>query len=145
MSCIIKRYNLPLFEEYCRKNDIDGKEVDAEISGVQLKLIVASTPQSQMKGYSDSKASPSGDNGMLFIYNDDQPLSFWMKGVKFGLDIIFFDSTMQYIDHHTMEPGHEVEEKNLPKYQSKKPARFAVELPSGWCEKNMDSDCKLSF
>ena len=145
MSCIIKRYNLPLFEEYCRKNDIDGKEVDAEISGVPLKLMVASTPQSQMKGYSDSKASPSGDNGMLFIYNDDQPLSFWMKGVKFGLDIIFFDSMMQYIDHHTMEPGHQVEEKNLPKYQSKKPARFAVELPSGWCEKNMDSDCKLSF
>ena len=145
MSYIIKKYNLPLFEEYCRKNDIDGKEIEAEISGIPLKLVVASTSQSQMKGYSDSKASPSGDNGMLFIYDDDQPLSFWMKGVKFGLDIIFFDSAMQYIDHHTMEPGHEVEEKNLPKYQSSKPARFAVELPSGWCEKNMNSDCKLSF
>jgi uncharacterized membrane protein (UPF0127 family) len=145
MSSITKITTIPLFEEYCRKNDIDGKEIDAEISGIPLKLVVASTSQSQMKGYSDSKASPSGDNGMLFIYDDDQPLSFWMKGVKFGLDIIFFDNMMQYIDHHTMEPGHEVEEKNLPKYQSKKPARFAVELPSGWCEKNMNSDCKLSF
>ena len=145
MSQFVRNKRVLLFEEHCRKNDIDGKEVVAEISGVQLKLIVASTPQSQMKGYSNSKASPSGDNGMLFIYNDDQPLSFWMKGVKFGLDIIFFDSQMQYIDHHTMEPGHEVEERNLPKYQSKKPARFAVELPSGWCEKNMNSDCKLSF
>lgn len=145
MSSITKIISIPLFEEYCRKNDIDGKEIEAEISGVPLKLIVASTPQSQTKGYSDSKASPSGNNGMLFIYDDDQPLSFWMKGVKFGLDIIFFDSMLQYIDHHTMEPGHEVEERNLPKYQSKKPARFAVELPSGWCEKNMNSDCKLSF
>jgi uncharacterized membrane protein (UPF0127 family) len=95
MSSITKITTLPLFEEYCRKNDIDGKEIDAEISGIPLKLIVASTPQSQMKGYSDSKASPSGDNGMLFIYDDDQPLSFWMKGVKFGLDIIFFDNSMQ--------------------------------------------------
>ena len=145
MSQFVRNKRVLLFEEHCRKNDIDGKEVVAEISGVQLKLIVASTQQSQMKGYSNSKASPSGDNGMLFIYNDDQPLSFWMKGVKFGLDIIFFDSQMQYIDHHTMEPGHEVEERNLPKYQSKKPARFAVELPSGWCEKNMNSDCNLSF
>jgi uncharacterized membrane protein (UPF0127 family) len=145
MSQFTRNKRVLLFEEHCRKNDIDGKEIEAEISGILLKLIVASTPQSQMKGYSDSKASPSGDNGMLFIYDDDQPLSFWMKGVKFGLDIIFFDSTMQYIDHHTMEPGHEVEERNLPKYQSKKPARFAVELPSGWCEKNMNSDCKLSF
>jgi len=145
MSSITKSTNIPLFEEYCKKSAIDGKEIEAEISGIPLKLVVASTSQSQMKGYSDSKASPSGDNGMLFIYDDDQPLSFWMKGVKFGLDIIFFDNSMQYIDHHTMEPGHEVEEKNLPKYQSRKPARFAVELPSGWCEKNMDSDCKLSF
>ena len=145
MSQFIRNKRVLLFEEHCRKNDVDGKEIDADISGVQLKLIVASTHQSQIKGYSDSKASPSGDNGMLFIYDSDQPLSFWMKGVKFGLDIIFFDSEMQYIDHHTMEPGHEVEERNLPKYKSKKPARFAVELPSGWCEKNMNSDCKLSF
>jgi uncharacterized membrane protein (UPF0127 family) len=145
MSQLIKNYQVQLFEEYCRKMDIDGKEIDAELSGVRLKLTVASTPQSQMKGYSESKASPSGNNGMLFIYDDDQPLSFWMKGVKFGLDIIFFDSEMNYIDHHTMEPGHEVDENQLPKYQSKKPARFAVELPSGWCEKNMSPDCKLSF
>lgn len=145
MSQFTRNKRVLLFEEHCRKNDIDGKEIEAEISGVPLKLMVASTPQSQMKGYSDSKASPSGDNGILFIYDDDQPLSFWMKGVKFGLDIIFFDNMMQYIDHHTMEPGYEVEERNLPKYQSKKPARFAVELPSGWCEKNMDSNCKLSF
>jgi uncharacterized membrane protein (UPF0127 family) len=145
MSQFTRNRRVLLFEEHCRKNDIDGKEIEAEISGVRLKLIVASTPQSQMKGYGDSKASPSGDNGMLFIYDDDQPLSFWMKGVKFGLDIIFFDNSMQYIDHHTMEPGHEVEERNLPKYPSKKPARFAVERPSGWCEKNMNSDCKLSF
>ena len=145
MSHIIKNYPVKLFEAYCRKMDIDGKEIEAEISGVPLKLTVASTPKSQMKGYSDSKASPSGDNGMIFIYDDDQPMSFWMKGVKFGLDIIFFDSEMQYIDHHTMKPGHDLEEKNLPKYQSKKPARFAVELPSGWCEKNMTSDCKLSI
>ena len=65
--------------------------------------------------------------------------------VKFPLDIIFFDSSMEYIEHYTMEPGHEVEEKNLPKYKSTKPARFAVELPSGWCEKNMKPNCKLSF
>lgn len=145
MSQFIRHKSIPLFEEYCRKHDIDGKKIEAEISGVPLNLIVASTQKSQAEGYSGEKEEPSGNNGMLFIYDDDQPLSFWMKGVKFGLDIIFFDSAMQYIDHHTMRPGHDVEEKNLPKYQSRKPARFAVELPSGWCEKNMKSDCKLSF
>lgn len=145
MSQFIRIKKLPLFEEYCRKNDIDGKEIDAAISGVPLKLKVASTQSSQLKGYTGTKDSPHGNNGMLFIYDEDQPLSFWMKGVPFGLDIIFFDGQLQYIDHHTMEPGHEVDDSNLPKYHSKQPARFAVELPSTWCEKNMKPDCKLSF
>jgi uncharacterized membrane protein (UPF0127 family) len=145
MSQIILHTSLPLFEDYCRKCDIDGKEIEANISGIPLKLIVASTQRSQAEGYSGEKQEPSGNNGMLFIYDDDQPLSFWMKGVKFGLDIIFFDSDRKYIAHHCMKPGHDVDESNLPKYHSKEPARFAVELPSGWCEKNMKPDCKLSF
>ena len=145
MSQYINIITIPLFEEYCRKNDIDGKEIQATISGVPLKLRVASTQKSQAEGYSGEKEEPSGNSGMIFIYDDDQPLSFWMKGVKFGLDIIFFDSNMKYIAHHNMAPGKEVSDQNLPKYHSKEPARFAVELPSGWCQKNMKPDCKLNF
>jgi uncharacterized membrane protein (UPF0127 family) len=145
MSQVIKYMQIQLFESYCRKMDIDGKEIDARVSGISLKLKVASTQQSQLKGYSGAADGPSDNAGMLFIYDEDQPLSFWMKEVKFPLDIIFFDSFMQYIDHHTMDPGHDVDDDQLPQYHSKKPARFAVEVPAGWCEKNMDSDCKLSF
>lgn len=145
MSQVITYKLVQLFESYCRKMDIDGKEIEAAMSGVPLKLKVASTQQSQEKGYSGAEREPFENTGMLFIYDEDQPLSFWMKDVPFKLDIVFFDSNMQYIDHHTMDPGHEVEEKNLPQYHSKKPARFAVELPGGWCEKNMTPNCKLSF
>ena len=145
MSQAISNYRLPLFEEYCRKNDIDGKTINAMISNIPVKLKIACTPKSQGEGYSDILDEPSSNTGILFVYNDDQPLSFWMKKVKFPLDIIFFDSTLSYINHDTMLPGHEVEDSNLPKYHSKKPARFAAELPAGWCEKNMTPDCKLSF
>lgn len=145
MSHAIFHYSIPLFEEYCRKNDIDGKEIEATISDISLKLKVAATPQSQAKGYSDSLDAPHENSGILFVYSEDQPLSFWMKKVNFPLDIIFFDSNMEYINHETMDPSDEVDDDQIPKYQSHKPARFAVELPSGWCEKNMSPDCKLSF
>jgi uncharacterized membrane protein (UPF0127 family) len=145
MSQFIEKLPIILFESYCRKVDIDGKSINVTLSGVDLKLKVASTQESQSKGYMDADKSPLDNEGIIFVYDDDQPLSFWMKNVKFPLDIIFFDSSMEYIEHYTMEPGHEVEEKNLPKYKSTKPARFAVELPSGWCEKNMKPNCKLSF
>jgi uncharacterized membrane protein (UPF0127 family) len=136
---------LILFESYCKKMDIDGKEINANISGISLKLKVASTPATQAKGYMGSDKSPQDNEGILFIYDEPQPLSFWMKDVKFPLDIIFFDTQLNYINHATMDTTEEVDEFNIPKHISDKPARFAVELPCGWCEKNMTSDCKLSF
>lgn len=145
MSQVKPLRKFQVFEEYCRKNDIDGKTISAEISGIPLKLKVAATSMSQSNGYSNSLQEPSQNTGILFVYDEDQPLSFWMKQVKFPLDIIFFDSDLNYINHETMGPGHDVDDDDLPQYHSKKPARFAVELPSGWCEKNMTPDCKLSF
>ena len=134
-----------LFESYCRKFDVDGKEIEAVVSGVPVKLKVAATPQSQMKGYMQEEEQPSENQGMLFIYDEPMPLSFWMKQVKFPLDIIFFDSDMNYINHETMSTCEDLPEDQIPQYHSQAPARFAVELPAGWCEKNMTKDCKLSF
>lgn len=145
MGQVIKNKTIQLFEAYCRKMDIDGKEIEATVSGIPLTLKVAATPQSQAKGYMEIEDSPLDNMGMLFVYDEDQPLSFWMKNVKFPLDIIFFDSEMNYINHETMDSAHDADDHQVPQYHSKKPARFAVELPAGWCEKNMTSDCKLSF
>jgi uncharacterized membrane protein (UPF0127 family) len=137
--------SIPLFESYCKRSAIDGKEIIAKISGVPLKLMVASTPESQMKGYMNHETGPVGNRGLLFVYDQPQPLSFWMKNVHFPLDIIFFDDVMDYVGHETMDPAHDVEDEQIPQYRSKKPARFAVELEAGWCEKNMHPNCKLSF
>jgi uncharacterized membrane protein (UPF0127 family) len=145
MSQIIKNYSIPLFEEYSRKNTIDGNIISATISGIPLHLKVASTSMSQAKGYSDELNQPDKTSGILFIYDTDQPLSFWMKRVKFQLDIIFFDSNMNYINHETMDPIDDSDDSNIPTYHSNGPARFAVELQSGWCNKNMTPNCKLSF
>lgn len=128
-----------LFEEYCKQAQIDGKEISATISKIDLKLRVAATPMSQSQGYS-IYPEPADNEGILFVYSEDQPLSFWMKGVDFPLDIIFFDSECNYIHHETMQPG-----DLKMKYHSIKPARFAVELKSGWCMKNLTNNCKLIF
>ena len=145
MSQFVRRNSIPLFESYCKRNEIDGKEILARISGVPLKLMVASTPESQMKGYMNHETGPLGNRGIIFVYDQPQPLSFWMKNVKFPLDIIFFDDLMNYVGHETMDPAHEVDDERIPTYKSKRPARFAVELEAGWCEKNMHPNCKLSF
>ena len=68
------------------------------------------------------------DAGMLFLFPDDQPRTFWMRNTLIPLDIVFLDAdgTVQNIAHG--EPLVE-----LPGLHSLRPARFVLELNAGWC------------
>jgi uncharacterized membrane protein (UPF0127 family) len=69
-----------------------------------------------------------------------------MKDVIFDLDIIFFDSKLNYINHYTMKKMVSEHNSNIPKYVSKKPAMFAIEIKPEWCNQNgVDYSCKLKF
>lgn len=140
----ITNINIPLFEGFCRKNQIDGKKIVGSISGVPVKLKVAANEDTKAEGLMNS-GEPQDNEGMLFIYDIDEPIQFWMKNVKFPLDILFFDSNMNLINYKTMEPYRGESDENLPRYSSDRPARFAVELRSGWCKDNLKDNCKLKF
>ena len=84
---------IPLFEGYCYQDDIDGKEISAVISGTPVKLTVASTDTSKSEGYSN-KSEPEGNEGMMFVFDKEENLGFWMKDVDFPLDILFFNSNL---------------------------------------------------
>ena len=136
---------IPIFEGYCRQNQIDGKDISAKIGDFDLKLKVCSTPESMMRGYS-GRPAPKESEGMIFVYQQDQPLEFWMKGVDYPLDILFFNSSMALVDFLTMDPCGSSKDEGLPKYKSSKPAMFAVEVPAGWCESNkISKNCRLKF
>ena len=145
MSQYIHLQAIPLFENFCRKNQVDGKTIEVKLGSSPVLAKVATTPRTQAKGYMGEKNPPKDGEGMLFVYDTEQPLAFWMKEVNFPLDIVFFDSNLSYVDHLTMDPYDGSPDHTLPRYSPKKPAQFAVELPAGWCDKNLDKDCKLSF
>jgi uncharacterized membrane protein (UPF0127 family) len=134
-----------MFEGFCRKNDIDKKEIVARISGTPLKLIVAANDDTKAKGLMDSD-EPDGNNGMIFIYENPSILDFWMKNVDYALDILFFDAELNLVDHFTMDPYNGESDDDLKIYKSKEPAQYAVELKSGWADSNLkDSDLTLKF
>ncbi len=70
------------------------------------------------------------DRGMLFVYADEQVLSFWMKGTLIPLDIIFINRDSVVVDVQTMRPERETA-PNLPITRSAAPARYAVEVNQG--------------
>ncbi len=64
--------------------------------------------------------------GMLFIFEDQAPRSFWMQNTYIPLDIAFMDSDRRVIDIKQMEP---LDESFT---DSSGPAMFALEVPQGW-------------
>jgi uncharacterized membrane protein (UPF0127 family) len=72
-----------------------------------------------------------GENeGMLFIYEQEEILSFWMKNTFLPLSIAFIDRQGRIIDIQDMEPF------SLDTHRSPRPAQYALEVNKGWFEKN---------
>lgn len=57
------------------------------VNNYPLHVIEAPTSEQKSQGLAIKKNS-SENQGMLFIYNHEQLLSFWMKNMKFPIDII---------------------------------------------------------
>jgi uncharacterized protein len=76
------------------------------------------------------------DEGMLFVFPDEQLRDFWMKNTLINLDIGYFDKSKKLIDIQQMKAVTSVLQTKLPSYPSKGPAQFALEMPEGWFSRN---------
>jgi uncharacterized membrane protein (UPF0127 family) len=92
-----------------------------------IKVAVAKSSKERNEGLMD--VDHMADNrGMLFIFDHQQKLSFWMANTPLSLDIIFVNKQKQIVRiHQSTQP---FSQKNLP---SGKPAIYAVETNGGFC------------
>ncbi len=70
------------------------------------------------------------DQGMLFIFDNETPQSFWMHNTVLPLDIIYANSKMEIVT--IVKNAKPYDDKSLP---SIKPARYVVEVNAGYCDK----------
>ena len=101
-------------------------------ASVLLQVEIADTPAKQEQGLMGRTQLPQ-DTGMLFVFSQEEPLSFWMKDTLIPLDIVFFDAQGQWVSHQTMIPCAPGSECTI--YPSQKPSRYALELPAGSLQK----------
>lgn len=86
---------------------------------------VARTPAEREAGLMYREDLPEG-RGMLFVFQDVQLRSFWMRNTFLPLDIAYIDENLRIIDIQAMAP--ETEDP----HPSALPAMFALEVPLGW-------------
>lgn len=103
--------------------------IKSGIAQVVVKAEVAQNDEDRNYGYMNRKNIPDG-TGMLFVFEKDQILSFWMKNTPHPLSIAYIDSKGKIRNIYDMTPF------SLTPVISTVSVRYALEVPQGWFEKN---------
>ena len=98
---------------------------------VDVFVDVADTPEARAHGFMDTGSIPS-DSGMLFVFPDNQPRTFWMKNVTVPLDMIFVDNAFTVIEVKSRLPPCTI--PLCPVFPSIGPAQYVVETNAGFAD-----------
>ena len=94
-----------------------------------VKAEVAEKEEDRNYGFMNRKNIPDG-TGMLFVFEKEQILSFWMKNTPHPLSIAYIDSRGKIRNIYDMTPF------SLTPIKSTSSVRYALEVPQGWFTTN---------
>lgn len=99
------------------------------IGGNKLTVELAANGQQRYMGLS-FRQFMDDNAGMLFVYPEERPLTFTMRNTLIPLSIAFIskDMVINEIHHMNVGPGQ--------LFDSRSPAKFALEVNQGWFEEN---------
>lgn len=92
---------------------------------------VAATPDERSQGLS-GKSALAETEGMIFMFDEDDRHSFWMKDMLISIDIIWISKDKQVVH---------IEESVMPEsyptsFSSNDNARYVLEVPAGWAQRH---------
>ncbi len=99
--------------------------VDLRVGGRVIRAEVARTPLELATGLM-YRTRMGKDEGMLFVFPDEAPRSFWMKNTFLPLSVAFLDRSGTILNVEEMSPLTE------DPHFSKGPAAYALEMNAGW-------------
>jgi len=109
-----------------------AKGSSVEIGGERFIVEVADTTDKQALGLMFRDEMPP-DHGMLFIFPNEAPRSFWMKNTRIPLDIMYFDKGLNMVSASLDTQPCRV--RRCPSYPSIAAAMYVLELNAGTAEK----------
>lgn len=108
----------------------DGMETTVlRVNELELRVEVARTDEERARGLM-FREEMDPLQGMLFIFDEDQHLSFWMKNTLIPLSIAYISSDGTIREIYPMEPG------SLDPVRSVRSVRYALEMNRGFFEEH---------
>jgi uncharacterized protein len=111
--------------------DADLSFTNTEGTGMERVLVeIAANAESRRQGLM-GRVKMAENEGMLFLFDEEEERSFWMANTPLPLDIIYISSEKEVVS--IQKHATPYSEESLPSY---KPARFVVEMNAGFCDRH---------
>lgn len=110
---------------------IDSARAVVEIANKEFVAETAMTVEEHGQGLSGRQSLNEGA-GMLFVFEPEQNVSFWMHDMRFSLDMIFIrDSRVIAIERNVPVPNEPIDPDKLPRYSPNQPVSHVLEVNAG--------------
>ena len=125
-------------------NNSGYRQVNVTVNGVELVADVAATNDQRSKGLSVKDALNESE-AMLFVFSTEREHSFWMKGMKFPIDIIWLDDDKQVVHvEHSLEPC--IPDEFCQPYNPDADSLYVLETVAGFAQKyNVTDGTQVEF
>jgi hypothetical protein len=129
INVLLKSENLLTDSKFIREGILTFHDKSTKKIIVTIEIEIADNPNKIETGLMYRRSLPV-KAGVLFIYKQPQPLSFWMKNTYIPLDIIFADENTQIVTiHKNTKP---LSEDSIPSYRD---SMYVIEVNAGFCDK----------
>ena len=132
-----KNQGLSPLPSYSKNTPAVQETKNVTIENAVIKVEIADSDIKRQKGLSD-RTSLEKDGGMLFVITDNKSTpTFWMKGMKIAIDIIWItEGKIIQIDKNVAPPTAGTSDKNLKLYSPKSAVDYVLEVNSGYSDLN---------
>ena len=112
------------------------RTAEIAVGGVPLTVELAVAPEERARGLGYREELAPG-TGMLFVADEAQPQSFWMKGMRFCLDIVWIEGgeIVGAAENACPDPAGTAD-RERERFSSPEPVRYVLEVPAGWLDAN---------
>lgn len=139
VSIVLAAVGFTVYRFWPKKNEevkVESPKIEysqIKIGSAEIKAEVVDNESTRMKGLSGREGLAGGE-GMLFVFEKSDIYPFWMKDMKFAIDIIWIKDNRIVDIVESAEPPSTAQK--IMNYTPRAESDLVLETNAGFCEEN---------